>query len=100
MVWFQQFLAPRYANVREQVGLLNSQLANNPDPVSTMRNADHIFVLENEQLREQGKHEELVETGGIYAALWNVQTGFRARTLTTNRQDATVAQPVVADESS
>jgi ATP-binding cassette subfamily B protein len=47
--------------------------------LSTVRNADRIFVLENGQLREQGKHEELVGAGGIYAALWLVQTGLRAQ---------------------
>lgn len=44
--------------------------------LSTIRNADRIFVLENGVLREQGQHEELIETGdGIYAGLWRVQTG-------------------------
>ena len=56
--------------------------------LSTVRNADRIFVLDSGQLREQGKHEALVAAGGIYAALWNVQTGFRARTVTGNGQPA------------
>ncbi len=43
--------------------------------LSTVRNADRIFVLENGQLREQGTHDELVRGDGIYAALWRVQTG-------------------------
>jgi ATP-binding cassette subfamily B protein len=43
--------------------------------LSTVRNADRIFVLENGELREQGHHEELVASGGIYANLWRVQTG-------------------------
>ena len=45
--------------------------------LSTVRNADVIFVLENGRLREQGKHDELVREGGIYASLWRVQTGER-----------------------
>ena len=45
--------------------------------LSTIRNADRIFVLENGQLREQGRHDDLVQQGGIYAALWRVQTGER-----------------------
>jgi ATP-binding cassette subfamily B protein len=68
--------------------------------LSTVRNADRIFVLENGQLREQGKHEELVAAGGIYAALWNVQTGFRARTVVGNGQEAPVPlafQPAADD---
>jgi ATP-binding cassette subfamily B protein len=43
--------------------------------LSTVRNADRIFVLEKGELREQGHHEELVTSGGIYANLWRVQTG-------------------------
>ena len=43
--------------------------------LSTVRNAGQIFVLEKGRLVEQGRHEELVATGGIYAALWKVQTG-------------------------
>jgi ATP-binding cassette, subfamily B, bacterial len=49
--------------------------------LSTVRNADVIFVLENGRLRENGRHEELVETAdGIYAGLWRVQTGLAAHT--------------------
>ena len=44
--------------------------------LSTVRNADRIFVLENGELREAGTHDELARThSGIYAALWRVQTG-------------------------
>jgi ATP-binding cassette subfamily B protein len=45
--------------------------------LSTVRNAGRIYVLENGVLREEGQHEELVETNGIYAGLWRVQTGSR-----------------------
>jgi ATP-binding cassette subfamily B protein len=45
--------------------------------LSTVRNADRIFVLDRGRLSEQGRHEELVATDGIYAALWRVQTGER-----------------------
>ncbi len=47
--------------------------------LSTVRNADVIFVLENGELREQGRHEDLLALDGIYAGLWRVQTGERAR---------------------
>jgi len=43
--------------------------------LSTVRNADMIYVLEDGELREQGQHEILVEKDGIYASLWRVQTG-------------------------
>jgi len=47
--------------------------------LSTVRNADRIFVLENGVLREQGRHEDLLRDNGIYATLWRVQTGERLR---------------------
>ncbi len=43
--------------------------------LSTVRKADRIFVLENGWLREKGRHQELVTAKGIYAGLWQVQTG-------------------------
>lgn len=43
--------------------------------LSTVRNADCIFVLENGALKEKGRHEELSEGNGIYATLWRVQMG-------------------------
>ncbi len=45
--------------------------------LSTVRNADQIFVLENGALKERGTHEELTRGDGIYATLWRVQTGER-----------------------
>jgi len=45
--------------------------------LSTVRNADRIFVLERGQLVEHGRHEDLVVSDGIYARLWGVQTGER-----------------------
>ena len=49
--------------------------------LSTVRNADRIFVLERGQLVEQGRHDELVASEGIYARLWGVQTGERKKTV-------------------
>ncbi len=46
--------------------------------LSTVRNADRIYVLEKGILREQGRHQDLVTGDGIYANLWRVQTGQRA----------------------
>ncbi len=43
--------------------------------LSTIRNADCIYVLEKGQIVERGKHEELLEKQGVYANLWQVQTG-------------------------
>jgi ATP-binding cassette subfamily B protein len=46
--------------------------------LSTVRNADRIYVLSEGRLKEQGTHEALLEAGGLYASLWGVQTGARA----------------------
>lgn len=43
--------------------------------LSTIRHADRIHVLERGEVREAGTHEELIGAGGLYAALWRVQTG-------------------------
>lgn len=45
--------------------------------LSTVRNADHIYVLDNGRLREQGRHEALLLRHGLYADLWRIQTGDR-----------------------
>lgn len=41
--------------------------------LSTIFNADKIFVVENGHLREQGTHEELLEKGGLYKTLYDIQ---------------------------
>ena len=43
--------------------------------LSTVRNAHRIYVLHRGRIVEHGTHEELAEAGGMYAALWRVQTG-------------------------
>ena len=43
--------------------------------LSTIRHADAIHVLEGGRVAESGTHDELVAAGGLYAALWAVQTG-------------------------
>jgi ATP-binding cassette subfamily B multidrug efflux pump len=41
--------------------------------VSTVRNADRIFVLEHGRIVEEGSHESLVAAGGYYADLYQKQ---------------------------
>lgn len=41
--------------------------------LSTVRNAQRIFVLTDKGIEEQGTHEELIALGGAYANLYNVQ---------------------------
>ncbi len=45
--------------------------------LSTVRNADMIYVLQDGQLLESGGHDALILQDGLYAALWRVQTGER-----------------------
>lgn len=41
--------------------------------LSTIRNADHILVMREGDIIEQGNHEELLRKGGFYADLYNSQ---------------------------
>lgn len=41
--------------------------------LSTIRDADVILVMKDGNIIEQGNHEELLERGGFYAALYNSQ---------------------------
>jgi len=41
--------------------------------LSTVMNADQIIVLEGGVIRERGKHEELVRSGGLYSELFTRQ---------------------------
>ncbi|MCA9364409.1 MAG: ABC transporter ATP-binding protein [Candidatus Moranbacteria bacterium] len=44
--------------------------------LSTIKKMDRIIVLnENGQIEEEGKHEELLKNSGLYARMWNRQTG-------------------------
>jgi len=47
--------------------------------LSTIVNADRIYVMDKGCIVESGRHGELLERGGIYAALWAVQTGQQSR---------------------
>lgn len=40
--------------------------------LSTIKNVDNIFVLEKGVLKESGNHEELMQMGGIYSSLVNI----------------------------
>lgn len=46
--------------------------------LSTVRNADCIYVMEQGRLVEWGRHEQLLEQNAVYAALWRVQSGLKS----------------------
>jgi ATP-binding cassette subfamily B protein len=48
--------------------------------LSTVRNADRIYVLDAGRLVEEGRHDDLLDAHGPYEALWKVQTGEAVRT--------------------
>lgn len=43
--------------------------------LSTTRDADRIYMLENGSIIEWGTHKELLDLNGKYAAMWNAQAG-------------------------
>lgn len=43
--------------------------------LSTVAELDRILVLQNGRIVEDGSHAELIEKSGVYARLWNRQTG-------------------------
>jgi ATP-binding cassette subfamily B protein len=43
--------------------------------LSTIVHASSIYVLDEGRIAELGTHDELLAHGGLYAALWAVQTG-------------------------
>ena len=48
--------------------------------LSTIRRADRILVLENGRITQQGTHQELIRSGGLYAELLELQTSGYADT--------------------
>ena len=41
--------------------------------LSTIRNADKIYVIEEGRIKEEGSHEQLLKTNGLYAKYYNMQ---------------------------
>jgi ATP-binding cassette subfamily B protein len=44
--------------------------------LSSVRDADCIYVMDGGRLAESGPHQRLLEAGGAYARLWRRQSGF------------------------
>ena len=47
--------------------------------LSTIMHADRIYVLEGGEIEETGSHENLLETKGLYYAMWRQQIGERKK---------------------
>jgi subfamily B ATP-binding cassette protein MsbA len=43
--------------------------------LSTIQNADRIYAVEDGQITETGRHQELITADGKYAELYAVQSG-------------------------
>jgi ATP-binding cassette subfamily B protein len=43
--------------------------------LSTVRAADIIFVVKDGSIAEQGRHEDLIASGGIYSGFYGIQFG-------------------------
>lgn len=50
--------------------------------LSTLKNADRLFVLEEGRIAESGSHEELLKKNGIYASLFRAQQEMTAMSVT------------------
>lgn len=55
--------------------------------ISSVRNADVIFVLDNGQIVEQGTHRELMEKRGYYYSVFMIQSG-KSRDLSGSMEEA------------
>ena len=66
--------------------------------LSTIVGADEILVLDKGVVAERGKHEDLLERGGIYAALWNRQREVDAAEETLRRAERHKAGQAGGDE--
>lgn len=59
------------SNEKEQINILIAHR------LSTIMHADRIYVLEKGNIVETGSHQELVESKGLYYAMWRQQIGER-----------------------
>jgi ATP-binding cassette subfamily B protein len=81
---FQRALAPRYAAVREQVGLISSQLANNLSGIATIksftteRHEVERIRAESEEYRKRNRHAIQLSSAFVPVIRMAIMTGFIA----------------------
>ena len=72
-IWFQNILAPRYADVRKKVGLLNGQLANNISGITTIKSftAEEYEVkrIERESLAYSKSNQRAIAFSSAFVPL-------------------------------
>jgi ATP-binding cassette, subfamily B, bacterial len=63
---------------------------------NTVRDADHIYVLDHGRVIEHGNHDQLIAAAGVYAELFTLQAAAYTDQRSPNgHYDATTAAPVV-----
>ena len=64
---------------------------------NTVRDADHIYVLDRGRIIEHGSHDQLVSAAGVYAELFTLQAAAYTKQPSPNgHQDATDEPPLAA----
>jgi len=64
--------------------------------LSTVMHADRIYVLERGKIVESGRHSELVESKGLYYAMWRQQVGEQEGSETVARMGEAGRDPALA----
>ena len=59
--------------VKVIMGLKNTTTILISHRLSTVRDADCIYLVDNGEIIESGTHDELMRKNGKYAAMWNMQ---------------------------
>lgn len=65
--------------------------------LSTVMNADTIFVVANGEIAEQGNHEDLIAKGGKYAELWSKQIFVKPKESKEDKQNGDAVATVLPD---